>query len=246
MRADFLILISAATLLAQGGGGDPVESGARLYRASCANCHGLDGTSIGGVDLGHNKFKRASTDDYLANIIINGIPGTGMPPNTIPRPQAMTIVAYLRSLGVPAVAAGGDIARGHALFASKGCAGCHRVLGTGSRAGPDLSEIGSFRKAADLQQSILEPDADIQPDNRTFKAVTRDGKNITGRVINEDGFTFQILDSREHLQSIDKSSLKEYSYADKSGMPSYKGRLTDQELADIVTYLSSLKRMDSK
>ncbi|HWE51684.1 MAG TPA: c-type cytochrome [Bryobacteraceae bacterium] len=234
-------------MLAQrGGGGDPVAAGGRLYRATCANCHGLDGASIVGVDLGHNKFKRASTDDDLVGIIINGIPGTGMPPNTIPRPQALTIVAYLRSLGAPSIAAGGDVSRGHALFAGKGCAGCHRVLGTGSRTGPDLSEIGSFRKAAELQQSILEPDADIQPDNRTFKAVTRDGKNITGRVINEDGFTLQVLDSHEHLLSLEKSGLKEYSYSDKSGMPSYKGRLSDQELADLVTYLSSLKRMDSK
>ncbi len=108
MRAVFLVLISAASLSAQ----SPVAAGERLYRASCANCHGLDGASVGGVDLGHNKFKRASTDEDLVGIIIKGIPGTGMPPNTIPPAQAQTIVAYLRSLGVPSVAAGGDVARG--------------------------------------------------------------------------------------------------------------------------------------
>ena len=239
MRAVILVLIGAGCLLAQG------EDGARLYRSSCSSCHGLDGASIVGVDLGHNKFKRASTDDDLLGIIANGIPGTGMPPAPIPRAQALAIVAYLRSLGAP-TATSGDIAHGRELFSSKGCAGCHRILGTGSRTGPDLSEIGSFRKPAELERSILDPDAEIQPDNRTFKAVTRDGKNITGRVINEDGFTFEIIDSHEHLVSLDKASLKEYSFADKSGMPSYKGRLSAQELTDIVSYLTSLKRMDSK
>jgi putative heme-binding domain-containing protein len=244
LRAVFLVLISAALLskaaLAQG------DAGARLYRATCANCHGLDGASIVGVDLGHNKFKRASTDQDLVGIIINGIPGTGMPPNTIPPAQAQTIVAYLRSLGAPAAAGGGDVTRGRELFASKGCAGCHRVLGTGSKTGPDLSEIGSFRRPPDLTQSILDPDADIQPENRTFKAVTRDGTTIAGRVINEDGFSFQVLDSHEHLLSVDKAGLREYSFSDKSDMPSYKDKLSTQEVADLVSYLTSLKRMDSK
>jgi putative heme-binding domain-containing protein len=243
LRAVLLVLIGAVSALAQRNN---VDAGAQIYRASCSSCHGLDGASIVGVDLGHNKFKRASTDEDLLGIITNGIPGTGMPPAPIPRAQALAIVAYLRSLGAPSVSSGGDVMRGHELFAGKGCAGCHRILGTGSRTGPDLSEIGSFRKPAELEQSILDPDADIQPDNRAFKAVTRDGKAITGRVINEDGFTFQIIDSHEHLVSLEKASLKEYSFSDKSGMPSYKGRLSTQEVADLVSYLTSLKRVDSK
>jgi putative heme-binding domain-containing protein len=171
-----------------------------------------------------------------------------MPAAPIPPAQAQNIVAYLRSLGAPAAASSGsgNAAAGQALFASKGCVGCHRVLGTGSRVGPDLSEIGSFRKAPELERSILDPDADIEPDNRTFHATTRDGATITGRVINEDGFGFQVLDNKEHLISLDKSSLREYSFAKTSGMPSFKGKLSQQELADLVSYLTTLKRMDSK
>ena len=200
---------------------------------------------IVGVDLGHGKFKRASTDDELAKIIINGIPGTGMPPNALTPAQAGSIVAYLKAQA-PAAAGGGDPANGKALFASKGCVGCHRILGTGSRVGPDLSEIGSFRRPADLEQSLRDPDADIQPDNRTFHATTKDGTQITGRVIDEDGFGMRIIDSKEHLMSLSKSDLKEYSFAAKSGMPSFRDRLTPKEMSDVVAYLSSLKRMDAK
>lgn len=238
-------LLAAGALMAQRSG---VDEGGRLFRANCSNCHGLNGDSIAGVDLGHGKFRRAATDDDLIQIITKGIPGTAMPPANLAPLQAASIVAYLRSLAAPAAgsANGGDPARGKELFAAKGCAGCHRILGTGSRVGPDLSEIGSFRRAPELQQSILDPDADVQPDNRTFKAVTRDGASITGRVINEDAFTLQVLDSRERLLSLNKADLREYSFAKGSAMPSYKDKLTTQELADLVSYLASLKRMDSK
>jgi putative heme-binding domain-containing protein len=242
LRLALLVLVSAGSLLAQG---PRVDAGKQLYLANCSNCHGPSGNLIVGVDLGHNKFRRASTDEELVGIITKGIPGTGMPPASIPPQQALNIVAYLRSLA-PSAAVPGDPAKGQALFASKGCVGCHRVLGTGSRVGPDLSEIGSFRKPAELEQSILDPDAAIEPDNRTFKAVTKDGTTITGRVINEDGFTFQVIDSKERLLSLNKTDLKEYSFAKNSGMPSFKDRLSPEELTDLVAYLNSLKRMDSK
>src|SRR5438105_15687606 len=75
-----------------------VEDGGRLYRANCAICHGAQGDGIPGIDLGHGKFRRASSDDDIANIIRTGIPGTAMPPNTFSDFQSLTIVAYLRSM----------------------------------------------------------------------------------------------------------------------------------------------------
>ena len=103
-----------------------------------------------------------------------------------------------------------------------------------------------MRRPKELEQSILDPDADIKPNNRTFKAVTRQGEAISGRVINRDSFTFQIIDSREQLLMLDKAELREYSFSDKSAMPSFKDKLAPAEVADLVTYLLSLKRMDSK
>lgn len=226
--------------------GQDVEAGAQRFFANCSNCHGVDGATVPGVDLGRNKFKTASSDADLNRIVIKGVPGTGMPPSNLTPVQASNIVAYIRSLVPPANFNGGDAQRGRELFASKGCTNCHRVLGTGARTGPDLTEIGSLRKPKELAQSILEPDADIKPNNRTFKAVTRDGAAITGRVINRDSFSFQVIDSKERLIMLDIADLREFSFSEKSAMPSFKTRLAPAEVADLVTYLMSLKRMDAK
>lgn len=240
MLRRFLILtLAAAPLFGQQGG-------AAMFRQSCANCHGEKGNMIAGVDLGSGKFRHASSDEDLVKIILNGIPGTGMPPNTMTNAQAAGIVAYLRSMAPPSGAASGDLANGKSLFASKGCEGCHRILGTGSRVGPDLSEIGSFRKAADIAESITDPDASIEADNRTFHATTKAGAQITGRVIDEDGFGMRIIDSKGQLEALNKADLRDYSFSAKSGMPSFKDRLSPKELSDLVAYLSSLKRMDAK
>jgi hypothetical protein len=69
---------------------------------------------------------------------------------------------------------------------------------------------------------------------------TKDGVSATGRLLNHDTFTVQLLDSKEQLRSFVKSDLKEYGFV-ATPMPSYKGRLNAQETADVLSYLVSLK-----
>ena len=222
-----------------------IDNGGRLYRANCAVCHGPDGNFVPGVDLGHNKFRRASSDEDIEQIILNGIPGTGMPShNTLTEMQAENIVAYLHSMATAgrSTLPPGDAAKGKAIYETKGnCSTCHRVRGVGSRMGPDLTDIGSLRRLAELEQSLVDPNAEILPENRFVKLVTKDGKEVTGRLLNTDTLSIQILDSQERLRFFNKSDLRDYSVIKGTSMPSYKGKLTTQELADLVTYLSTLK-----
>ena len=221
-----------------------IEDGGRVFQNSCANCHGPDGNEVAGIDLGRGQFRRQMTDQDLKQIIRSGIPGTPMPASNFSEEQAERVVAYLRSVAASrqSVSAVGDAVRGKALYESKGtCAACHRVSGNGSRLGPDLTNVGQLRRAVDLERSLLDPDAEVLGNNRFYHVTTKDGVTTTGRLLNLDTFSVQLLDSKEQLRSFVKSDVRDHGFVDKSTMPSFKEKLSAQELADVVSYLVSLK-----
>jgi len=236
-----------------------VREGQRLFTEHCEMCHGPEGDAVPGVDLASNKFRRASSDEDLAKIIKNGIPGTGMPPHNFSdfapgvksaASQVESIIVYMHYMA-EAINSGalteGDAARGKVIFQGKGgCLNCHSVNGNGSRLGPELTEIGLLRRSAELETSLLDPNAEVLPKNRFFRVVTRDGTSVTGRLLNQDTFSVQLMDSKERLLSFSKTDLKEYGFSDKSPMPSYKDKLSSAELADLVSYLRSLKGIEKQ
>lgn len=214
-----------------------------LYRAHCQPCHGENGDQTTGVNF-REGIRRASTDEEVSKIISSGIPGTGMPPTNLAEPQRRQLVAYLRSMHVTTGGgkAPGDATRGAAIFEGKGgCFMCHRAEGKGSYFGPDLSDIGAIRQAAYLERAIVDPANNIAPQNRLVRIVTKQGTTITGRRLNEDTHTVQLIDEKDKLMSISKSDVREYTLLKTSPMPSYQGKLSTQEIADVVSYLLSLK-----
>ncbi len=245
------VLLVASALAAQEHGYTPadIENGSRLYQSSCAGCHGPTGDMVPGIDLMRGQFRRGSTDTEIMRIIQAGIPGTTMPPSSFSETQAGTIVAYLRSVapasgrtGAAADVPRSDAVKGKALFAGKAeCATCHRVNGNGPRVAPDLSDIGVIRQARELQQKLLDPNALVRPGNLFLEAVTKGGETITGRVLNQDTFSIQLLDSHERLRSLSRSALRDFRFVKSSPMPSYRDKLSAEEVNDLVTYLVSLK-----
>ena len=192
---------------------------------------------MSGVDLGHGTFRRASTDNELVAIMVQGINGTPMPPANLSDQQAHQIVAYLRSLAAStdtANASQGDLSHGKALFESKGCLNCHRIGEHGSRVAPDLSGVGARRKRADIERSIVDPNAEILAENRYVHVVTRDGATITGRILNEDTFSLQIIDTKEKLLSLQKADLSKFEFLKTSAMPSFRDKLSGAELVVLL------------
>jgi putative heme-binding domain-containing protein len=224
-----------------------IDRGARLYGTNCAVCHGPTGDAVANVNLRSGRFRHAASDEELGRVIVAGVPGTAMPPHKFEPPDVTGLVAYLRSLRDQRAGAvtAGDAGRGRVLFAGKGgCPACHRVSGQGSRYAPDLSEIGSVRQPAALLRSLVDPSAGMLPINRPVRAVQRDGRVVTGRRLNEDTYSVQLIDTDGHLSSLMKADLKEYVVSKVSSMPSYRDKLSPQELADIVAYLGTLKGIE--
>jgi mono/diheme cytochrome c family protein len=81
------------------------------------------------------------------------------------------------------------------------------------------------------------------PINRPVRAVTRDGRTIRGRRLNEDTYTVQIIDEQERLVSLVKADLREYELGKTSPMPSVAKTFSGDEIADLVAYLLSLRGM---
>lgn len=245
LTAVFLVLAPPALLAQHEYAAVDIENGGRQYTNNCVYCHGPEGDQIAGINLFQGKFRRAASDDDLVQAIRNGVPGTGMPAQTnMNEANARSIVAYLRTAAaVPATAkAGGDAARGKTIFEGKGgCTTCHRAAGIGSRSGPDLSDIGALRRVAELEKSLIDPGALVLPQNRVVRVVTKDGTTITGRLMNQDTFNLQMIDAQDRLRSFPLADLRQHSVVTTSSMPSYKDRLSSQELADTVAYLVSLK-----
>jgi putative heme-binding domain-containing protein len=144
--------------------------------------------------------------------------------------------------GQPGGADGDSLVRGKALFEGKGgCQKCHRVNAVGSRIAPDLTTIGSVLSAAELTQQLLDPNAALRPAVFSIRALTKDGKPVVGLRLNEDRYSVQFIDEQEHLRSLNKSDLREFAVLPTARMPSYRGKLVEQEIADLVSYLRSLK-----
>ena len=221
-----------------------IAYGAQIFATQCTACHGDNGDMIPGVNFRAGEFKRVVSDNDLRATITNGVPGTAMQPFAFGAGDLTAIVSYLRNMS-KFDARGmtlGNAGRGKALFEGAGnCAGCHAVNGKGPRVAPDLGDIGSLRTAELLHRTLIDPAGTMLPANRSVRAVTKDGKVINGRRLNEDTYTVQLIDEQEHLVSLTKADLREFTVLKTTPMSSYKDKLSAQELADIEAYLLSLK-----
>lgn len=221
-----------------------IAYGAQIFATQCTACHGTSGDLIPGVNFRAGQFKRVVSDNDLRATITNGVPGTAMQPFAFGASELTGIVSYLRNMS-SFDAKGmtmGDKARGKALFEAAGnCASCHAVNGKGPRVAPDLGDIGTIRTAELLHRTLIDPVNSMLPVNRPVHAVTKDGKEINGRRLNEDTYTVQLIDEKERLVSLTKSDLREYIVLKTTSMPSYKDKFNAQELADLEAYLLSLK-----
>ena len=115
---------------------------------------------------------------------------------TLSPQQLWALVAYLESQGgtvdvsasdIPAQAAsggsetggGGSSSHGIAagstdpmeLFRGGGCVGCHKLGSEGGAIAPDLTHIGARQSAAQIRESILDPDARIAKGYENFKGI---------------------------------------------------------------------------
>jgi putative heme-binding domain-containing protein len=105
-----------------------------------------------------------------------------------------------------------------------------------------LTDVGARSSPGFLRLALVEPEAEVPSGFRMVRAVTRDGRRLTGVRVNEDTFSIQFRDAGGTLYSFFKEELVEFATDEgRTAMPSYRERLEPKALADLVAYLVSLE-----
>jgi putative membrane-bound dehydrogenase-like protein len=140
----------------------------------------------------------------------------------------------------------GNPEKGRDVFFKTGtnsCAGCHRVQGRGQWVGPDLSTIGVKYGRDELIRSILSPSDSIGYSYRSVVAALNDGRVITGLLLEETPEKLMVKTADAQRVSVETRSIEERRTSDVSLMPEGLAQtMTTQELVDLLTYLTTLRR----
>jgi hypothetical protein len=63
---------------------------------------------------------------------------------------------------------------------------------------------------------------------------------VAGKLLNQDGFSVQLIDASGHLLSFDRANLRGFTIITENSMPSYTNRIAPQDLSLIINYLTTL------
>lgn len=135
----------------------------------------------------------------------------------------------------------GYASNGKAIF-SNYCATCHQVDSIGVEFGPNLSQIGDKLAKRALYSAILYPSAGINFGYEGYLVRTRDGGVFSGYIEGETEKEITLRMMGGIAQNIGRNQISEMEPMDQSLMTAnLQAVMNQQELVDLVEYLSSLK-----
>ena len=207
--------------------GDPARGKTIVEgKGNCASCHptnGVGGNS--GPDLAGQAGGRGGRGAAGAAAAVPAAPGGG---------------AGAPAAGAPPAGGGaGRGARGGQAGAPRGGAPAAGAPAAAAAAGGGRGGRG-VPTPQQLERSLLDPSAEMAAEYRIYQVVTKANVTARGTLLNQDTFSVQMRDNTDKLMSYWKQDLKDYGFL-PSPMPSYRNTLTPQEIADVVSYLVSLR-----
>ena len=134
----------------------------------------------------------------------------------------------------------GNVLNGKAVFMNS-CALCHQVKNEGYDFGPKLTEIGAKLSKDGLWDAILHPSAGISFGYEGWNLTMKDGTKYSGIISSKTETDIELKLPGGMKKQIKTSELASMSKMASSIMPDglYKP-LKDQEIADLLEYLSAL------
>ena len=135
---------------------------------------------------------------------------------------------------------GGNSGNGRLVF-ERVCLNCHKVGGQGADLGPNMTQVGTRLPPLKLVESIIDPNAEVDPKYLSTLVVTDDGKSITGLLVSETAQELVIFDGKEQ-KKIPVDSIEERVKLKQSSMPEgLAATLSPTEFLDVIEYMKGLK-----
>jgi len=131
----------------------------------------------------------------------------------------------------------GDHANGRVLF-QKNCATCHTLFGEGNKIGPDLTTADRKNREYLISQ-VVDPSAVIRAEYQAFNVETKDGRSLTGLVVESNAGSVTLADGKNERTVIPRPRIEQMAPSPVSLMPEkILDPLTDQEICDLFAYLT--------
>ncbi|MEO7319151.1 MAG: heme-binding protein, partial [Chthoniobacteraceae bacterium] len=135
----------------------------------------------------------------------------------------------------------GNVDSGKAVF-RRICIACHKYGKEGIEYGPAAHGTGSRLKREEIVESILEPNAKIDPKFLTTNIETNDGGVFTGFVTGETPEILTLTGAGGVKQELKTADLKKRETVKQSSMPEgLANGMSPTEFLDLVEFLASLK-----
>ena len=134
---------------------------------------------------------------------------------------------------------GGNVAQGKALAAM--CQTCHTINGQGGQIGPNLSGAGAMGLEG-VVRNIMDPNAAMEAAYRVFRLELISGEVMDGFFLSEDAKAYVLRQPGGEEIRVPKANVRSARYLRRSLMPEgLLDALTDQQVADLLAYLMTLK-----
>ncbi|MCR9296161.1 MAG: c-type cytochrome [bacterium] len=132
----------------------------------------------------------------------------------------------------------GSLENGRLVYEKADCAKCHRMQGTGTGVGPDLTSIAARFTRKEVLQSILYPSHIISDQYQTKRVLTADGDVYSGIVSENTDGSISVRDSNLETHVIAEQDIELVELSKTSLMPSgLLDNLSAAEIRDLMTYM---------
>ena len=241
----FLTELSGATALAQSTPAEVITRGQKEFQQACGFCHGPDATGARGPDLVRSAVVAHDVEgNLIGEVIRNGRPDKGMPPQRLSNEQVTAIAAFLHDAARKALQSAsvpkeypleklltGNADAGKAYFnGTGGCKDCHSPTG-------DLAGIAKKYSPLHLETRMLYPRGPAS----TVTVMLPSGERVAGRLQHISEFTVALRDSSGWYRSFSRDQVGVEVHDPLSAHRKLLDELTQEQFHDLFAYLETLK-----